>query len=447
MSLLSRATRFLGYFKKKEKRCLVISSFIFISGIIAAIPGILHIANALSNDGYTLVSSSALIADFAFSFLMLIPSFGLFAIGYLLLEHHSMGWKLSYAAGTAALILGLLGDVNIGFALSIALLSLVAATFMFQDMRASGKAKDSPTVTENLAKFGIRVSGFLCMSILIGLLAYITLRAAPYLSWNFITSSSWSWQHASFVLNGIKPGPMGGVAGYAMGSLILVFFCELVAVPLGLGAAIYMSEYARQSWPTSFIRFFIETLAGIPSVIIGLVGLAIFVFGGFKFGVSIVGGGLSLAFMTLPFNIRVVEEAIRAVPASYREAAFALGATKWQTVRKAVLFAALPGVITGVLLGFGAALGETIIVAMTAGDAPPVVNGLPAAVTRTAIPTLTVFIWRAPILLSIGAKKIVIFNNYGVAFAAAFVLIAIYLAVCVIALITRNYLSKKIMGV
>jgi phosphate transport system permease protein len=445
MNLAFRKIQTFKYFKKKEKRCLAISSLLFISGVIAALPDAIHLINAFLKDGYTLVSSSALIADFAFSFIMVTPTLVFFAVGYLLLENHSMGWKLSYAIGAVALLLGFSNIVNWTLALPIAIMVTLAATVAFRCYK-SGKTKDYPVVTENLAKFGIRLSGLICIVILIGLLVYIGIRASPYLSSSFVTSSSWTWKTAAFVLNGEKTGSMGGIAGYAAGSLILVFFCEIIAVPLGLGAAIYMSEYATQGKLTSFIRFFIETLAGIPSVIIGLVGLAVFVMGGFKIGVSIVGGGLSLAFMTLPWNVRVVEEAIRAVPASYREASFALGATQWQTVRRAVLFAALPGIITGVLLGFGAALGETIVVAMTAGDAPPVVNGLPTIGLRQPIPTLTVFIWRAPILLGIGAKNLSIFNMYGVAFAAAFVLIVIYLAVCVLALIARNYLSKKVRG-
>ena len=446
MSSNFRKIRIFEYFRKKEKRCLAICSFLFISGVIAALPGAIHLIGAASKDGFTLVSSSSLIADCAISLLMMTPILVFFAIAYLMLENHSMGWKLSYAAGAIALLLGLSGNFNVGLALSISILCFFAATLMLQNMRGSKTSKDLPIVTENLAKFGIRISGLVCVVILLGILVYIGIRAAPYLSWNFMTSPSWTWKTAAFVLNGEKTGSMGGIAGYAVGSLILVFVCEIIAVPLGLGAAIYMSEYARQDKLTSFIRFFIETLAGIPSVIIGLVGLAIFVFGGFKLGLSVVGGGLSLAFMTLPWNVRVVEEAIKAVPASYREASFALGATKWQTVRRAVLFAALPGIITGVLLGFGAALGETIVVAMTAGDAPPVVTGLPTVGVHQAIPTLTVFIWRAPTLLTIGANHESIFNMYGVAFAAAFVLIIMYLAVCVLALIARNYLSNKIKG-
>jgi phosphate transport system permease protein len=248
---------------------------------------------------------------------------------------------------------------------------------------------------------------------------------------------------------------MGGVLGFAIGSLLLVGFCELIAFPLGLGAAIYLAEYSSQNKLTGIVRFFIETLAGIPSVIIGLVGYAVFVVGAAHWGVSLAGGGLSLAFMILPWNIRIAEEAIKSVPTSYREASFALGATQWQTVRKAVLLAALPGIITGVLLGVGAALGETIVVAMTAGDAPTGPQVLPSLFHlfsfNQIIPTLTVFIWRAPILLSFSTNASssttdLVFKYYSVALAGSFVLIMMYLVICAVALIARNYLNKKLTG-
>jgi len=159
-----------------------------------------------------------------------------------------------------------------------------------------------------------------------------------------------------------------------------------------------------------------------------------------------------LAFMILPWNIRIAEEAMKSVPASYREASFALGATQWQTVRKAVLLAASPGIITGVLLGVGAALGETIVVAMTAGDTiagPQVLPNISQIFSsHTTIPALTVFIWKAPYLLELsrpGSTDIVV-KEYSVALAGSFVLIMMYLAICTVALIARNYLNKKLMG-
>jgi ABC-type phosphate transport system permease subunit len=143
---------------------------------------------------------------------------------------------------------------------------------------------------------------------------------------------------------------------------------------------------------------------------------------------------------------------MKLVPTSYREASFALGATQWQTVRKAVLLAAAPGIITGVLLGVGAALGETIVVAMTAGDAPPGPQVLPSISQifsfHTTIPTLTVFIWRAPWLLSFNrpGSTDIVSKMYSVALAGSFVLIMMYLAICAIALIARNYLNKRLTG-
>jgi phosphate transport system permease protein len=287
------------------------------------------------------------------------------------------------------------------------------------------------------------------------MIVYTAIRASPYISWGFLTNTNWSWANAAKVLNGASSGSIGGILGFAIGSLLLVAFCELIAFPLGLGAAIYLAEYSSQNKITSIVRFFIETLAGIPSVIIGLVGYAVFVLGAAHLGTSLVGGGLSLAFMILPWNIRIAEEAMKSVPASYREASFALGATQWQTVRKAVLLAASPGIITGFLLGVGAALGETIVVAMTAGDAPPGPQVLPNLFQifsfHQIIPTLTVFIWRAPILLSFtptasSSTTDVVFKYYSVALAGSFVLIMMYLVICAAALIARNYLNKKLTG-
>jgi phosphate transport system permease protein len=374
----------------------------------------------------------------------------------MLLEAHSLGWKLSIATCGVALSLAVANYLNVGLALTIGVSSGLAAMLEIRSRKSeANRPRDSPTITENLAKLGLRISGIVCVSILVGMIVYTAVRASPYISWDLFTNANWSWANAGRVLNGVSSGSMGGVLGYAIGSLLLVGVCEFIAIPLGLGAAIYLAEYSSQNKLTSIVRFFIETLAGIPSVVIGLVGFAVFVVGTMDWGNSLVGGALSLAFMILPWNIRIAEEAMKSVPTSYREAAFALGATKWQTVRRAVLFPALPGIITGVLLGVGAALGETIVVAMTAGDAPTGPQVLPNLSQifsfHTNIPTLTVFIWRAPLLLTLntGASSSttnIVFKMYSVALAGSFVLIVIYLAICAVALIARNYLNKKITG-
>ena len=157
--------------------------------------------------------------------------------------------------------------------------------------------------------------------------------------------------------------------------------------------------------------------------------------------------------MILPFNIRVVEEAMRSVPASYREGAFALGATQWDSVKRIVIFAASPGIITGILLGLGAAIGESAVIYLTVRFPPQGPQTLPDIsnifFSKGGFPALPVFILRAPVDLQIGQSNLsasFTFEMYSVAFAAAFVLIAIYLTICAIALYARNRLSKKILG-
>ncbi|MEG1346203.1 MAG: phosphate ABC transporter permease PstA, partial [Acidaminococcaceae bacterium] len=135
---------------------------------------------------------------------------------------------------------------------------------------------------------------------------------------------------------------------------------------VALGAAIYLAEYARDNRLTRLIRLCTESLATVPSIVLGLFGMIVFVdFWGLGF--SILGGSLALALLNLPLLVRVTEDALRAVPATYREASLALGATKWQTIRRVVLPEALPGIITGVMLTCGRALGESAILIFTAG--------------------------------------------------------------------------------
>jgi phosphate transport system permease protein len=449
-------TGIFGYFKGKRKENLLVGSLLFISGVIASSPGVIHLFSCLSSDGFAISTFNTLIADTTFSLLLILPSFALFSVAYVLWESHSLGWKLSITICGVTVLLVAVNYLNVELGLTIGVLSGLAATLeILNRKKTASRLKDSPTITENLAKFGLRLSGLVCICILVGMLVYVAVRASPYISWDFLANTNWSWTTAGKVLSGLSSSSMGGVLGFAIGSLLLVGFCELIAFPLGLGAAIYLAEYSSQNKLTGIVRFFIETLAGIPSVIIGLVGYAVFVVGAAHWGVSLAGGGLSLAFMILPWNIRIAEEAMKSVPTSYREASFALGATQWQTVRKAVLFAALPGIITGVLLGVGAALGETIVVAMTAGDAPTGPQVLPSLFHlfsfNQIIPTLTVFIWRAPILLSFSTSASssttdLVFKYYSVALAGSFVLIMMYLVICAAALLARNYLNKKLTG-
>jgi phosphate transport system permease protein len=141
----------------------------------------------------------------------------------------------------------------------------------------------------------------------------------------------------------------------------------LIATPLGVGTAIFLTEYTRESRITRVIRFGADCLAGIPSIIFGLFGFIFFVTT-LQMGWSILSGSLTLAFMILPTIIRTSEEAIKAVPYSYREVSFSLGATRWQMVRKVVVPNALPGIVTGIMLSVGRSIGETAAVIFTAGS-------------------------------------------------------------------------------
>jgi phosphate transport system permease protein len=162
-------------------------------------------------------------------------------------------------------------------------------------------------------------------------------------------------------------GRAGGIFSTIVGTLALTFLAILIATPLGVGSAIYLAEYTRENWLTRVIRFGSECLAGIPSIIFGLFGFILFVT---KLGLgwSLLSGGLTLAFMTLPTIIRTSEEAIRSVPYSYREVSFSLGSTRWQAVTRVVLPSALPGIATGVILSVGRSIGETAAVIFTAGS-------------------------------------------------------------------------------
>jgi phosphate transport system permease protein len=440
--------------RETKRENLLTGGFLFTAGAIAMFPSLNYFLNSLAADGFSRLTSDWLIADTIISLLILLPSLALFSIGYMLLKGHSMGRKMSLAACIGTCLLFGVNVISLELAVPVAFLTAIATMLEYFNLRIKKTVhKDSPTTTENVAKLGMFISAAVCIVVLIFLFAYAGIRGAPYLTWDFLTNLNWSWSHASAVLNGIETGSMGGVLGYVIGSLLLASLCEVIAIPLGLGAAIFLSEYAKQNKLTEIIRFFIETLAGIPSIIIGLLALGFFVLGGLGLGPSLIGGAMALALMILPWNIRVVEESIKSVPQSYREASFALGATQWQTVRNVVLFAASPGIITGILLGLGAALGETIVVAMASNGVVGGPQVLPALnqlfLPHTTIPALPVFLWRAQNLLTMGqfqANELTVFNMYSVIFAAAFVLIALYLAICVVALVLRNYLNKKITG-
>ena len=162
-------------------------------------------------------------------------------------------------------------------------------------------------------------------------------------------------------------GRAGGILPTLVGTVALPLLAIAIALPLGVGTAIYLTEYTLETRVTRFIRFGTDCLAGIPSIIFGLFGFIFFVTL-LGMGWCLLSGGLTLAIMVLPLIIRTSEEAIKSVPYSFREVSFSLGATRWQTVVKVVLPNALPGIVTGVMLSIGRSIGETAAVIFTAGS-------------------------------------------------------------------------------
>jgi phosphate transport system permease protein len=181
---------------------------------------------------------------------------------------------------------------------------------------------------------------------------YIVIQGIGAISWEFLTD---------FPRNGMKEG---GILPALVGTVVLTFGTAIASIPISIGAAIYLSEYARDTWLTRAIRMAIVNLAGIPSVVYGLFGLGLFVLF-LGLGTSIVAGSLTLGLMTMPVVISTAEEALLAVPQRFRVVSHSLGATRWQTVRQVVLPNALPGILTGVILGLERAAGETAPILFT----------------------------------------------------------------------------------
>ena len=191
--------------------------------------------------------------------------------------------------------------------------------------------------------------------ILFFIIFFVLKNGLPVITFNFLTR------------NPVDMGKAGGIFSTIVGTLALTILAILIAAPLGIGSAVYLTEYTRETWVTRIIRFGSECLAGIPSIIFGLFGFILFVTK-LGFGWSLLSGGLTLAFMILPTIIRTSEEAIKAVPRAYREVSYSLGSTKWQTVTRVVLPSALPGIATGIILSIGRSIGETAAVIFTAGS-------------------------------------------------------------------------------
>jgi len=239
-------------------------------------------------------------------------------------------------------------------------------------------------VANKIAMGIIWLAGFFILALLVCFLGYILYKGLPELSWHFITGKS----------SDITAG--GGVGSQLFNSFYLLFLSLAISVPIAIGAGIYLAEYAKNNWLTKMIRLSTESLATVPSIVLGLFGMIIFV-NMMGLGFSILSGTFTLVLLNLPLLVRVTEESIKLVPQSYREASLAMGATKFQTIYKVVLPSAMAGIITGIILTAGRALGETAILIFTAGTT--VSRHMGDTDVMAAGETLAVHLWY---LLSVG---------------------------------------------
>ena len=210
----------------------------------------------------------------------------------------------------------------------------------------------NPYRTQNIAFFFLFLATLLIV-VPVGLVVVIIIqKGLPAINWQFLSDIPRQGMRA------------GGIFPAIVGTIYLVLGAIIFALPIGLLAAIYLSEYAKDNLLTRLIKLAIVNLAGVPSVVYGLFGLALFVVF-FKFGASIISGSLTLGIMILPVIITTSREALESVPYSFREVSLSLGASKWQTIRHIVLPNAIPGILTGTILGLGRAAGETAPILFT----------------------------------------------------------------------------------
>lgn len=212
-----------------------------------------------------------------------------------------------------------------------------------------------PKLTQKLAWGFIWAAGIIAVLILLFIIGYVLTKGLSIISPEFLFTEP----------EGGLSGE-GGISSCIVATLWLIAITMAILTPLGIGAAVYLAEYAPDNRFTHLIRYSVELLAGVPSIVFGLFGFAIFVLA-LHFSYSILAGALTLVCLLLPFLMRSAEEAMRAVPQSQREAALALGATKWQTILHVVMPDALPGIVTGIILCIGGAVAESACLYVTMG--------------------------------------------------------------------------------
>jgi phosphate transport system permease protein len=283
---------------------------------------------------------------------------------------------------------------------------------------------------------GMVFQGLLLLALLLALAVLVTLIADVLLTAGKVFAA----RGTGFLTSNLSSLPeRAGVAQAIVGSLRLMAFVIVLAFPLGIGAAVYLEEYASDNRFTRFLNSSIRNLAGVPSVVYGLLGLALFVqlFANFTGGRSLMSGGFTLAILVLPIVIITSAEAIRAVPVSIREAGFGVGATRWEVIRSHVLPYATPGILTGTILSIGRALGEAAPLLLI-GGAPAFFASGERTFTEalqgeyTALPAV-IFTWSRKSLRAFGDSTA----------AAIVVLLAVLLLLNAVAVFLRNRYERK----
>ena len=233
-----------------------------------------------------------------------------------------------------------------------------------------GKRPARRRVYDGVMKGLVLLGAGLTIALLVALIGYILVRGLPHVTWQLLSTS---------------PSMMKGTIGILpniLNTLYLILFTLLISLPLGVGAAVYLTEYAKNRRFAEMVEFATETLAGIPSILYGLVGMLFFCqMLGFK--TSLLSGGCTLVVMILPTIIRTTQESLKTVPQSYREGALGLGASKWHMIRTIVLPSSLDGIVTGCILSVGRIVGESAALLFTAGVGTVVASNIFAAFTRS----------------------------------------------------------------
>jgi phosphate transport system permease protein len=278
------------------------------------------------------------------------------------------------------------------------------------------------TTSQTLAFTTFRLIAFLIVGILLWILGFIVYNGAGVISWEFISAAP---------SNGMTAG---GIFPAIIGTLWLIAGSIVFAFPFGIMSGIYINEYAGNGKLVKFIRIMTNNLGGVPSIIFGLFGMALFV-KTFGFGDSILAGSLTLGLLILPLIIRTTEEALKAIPDSYRNGSLALGASKLQTIRKVVLPLAFPNIITGLILSIGRVSGETAPILFTV--AAYFLPQLPSSIFDQAM----ALPYHLYVIATSGTD---IETSRPIAYGTALVLIVIVLLVNMLAAGLRKYFNKKV---